>query len=548
MTDQGRRLRWSKIDGDEFYKNLMKEGRTLIDTCLDLAVDGHRLVEAFEAVADMVDGMLRSNATRKTVREPRWFDKECSKAHKELKDSLKMAIRDKDKIRQSRAKYKKAIKARKGALQKQAWADLRDAADRRDMADFWKIINRPCFQDAQAPEICTNILPEQWVTHFQVMYNHSGREVQGEEGGRRMVATTVFSLKEIEVGICGLTKNKAPGPDGIPPDLFLSNIPLWAPILTRVLNAAVRSGLPRSWSTAEIVPIYKKGCREDPQCYRPISLIDVSAKVLGRAVLNRLTEWAEEKKILVDVQYGFREGRSTTDQCLNLYLLTSKYISASDESVYLGFMDLSAAFDHVNREKLWVMMTRLGADQDLVHILRELHHNTSARVRYNAEGCTTESFFCKSGVRQGCILAPFLFSSYINGLDQALRLLKVDSPRIGARPIPVLLYADDAVLLARTPRGLQRLVDGFVHYMEDLDLAPNLNKSYVMEAGRKACRKFTYKIGTHTLGKVKSFNYLGLLIDEHLDFKGLIEGRGKKLVTSVGAIADFGRRVGYWSP
>lgn len=67
-------------------------------------------------------------------------------------------------------------------------------------------------------------------------------------------------------------------------------------------------------------------------------------------------DWVEEHCIITDVQYGFRPGKSTTDQCLNLYLLVAKYTVASNESVYLAFMDLTAAFDQVNRvnrEKLW---------------------------------------------------------------------------------------------------------------------------------------------------------------------------------------------------
>lgn len=211
-------------------------------------------------------------------------------------------------------------------------------------------------------------------------------------------------------------------------------------------------------------------------------------------------------------------------------------------------MDLTAAFDRVNREKLWTIMGGLGVDQGLINILRALHRNTTAKVRYNQESSTTEPFRCSSGVRQGCILAPFLFTLYINRLEQALSNLKVDSPRIGARGIPVLLYADDAVLLAHTPRGLQCLIDGFVAFMDSLDLLANLSKSYIMEAGNKPCKKFVYRIGAHTLGKVQSFSYLGILFDGLLNVKMLIEERCSKLVGCTGSIMCFGRRLGHWSP
>ncbi|KAJ1125165.1 hypothetical protein NDU88_003601, partial [Pleurodeles waltl] len=56
---------------------------------------------------------------------------------------------------------------------------------------------------------------------------------------------------------------------------------LWAPVLLNVLNAAVTVGIPASWRLACIVPVFKKGDRNDPKSYRPISLLDSSVKILG---------------------------------------------------------------------------------------------------------------------------------------------------------------------------------------------------------------------------------------------------------------------------
>lgn len=78
-----------------------------------------------------------------------------------------------------------------------------------------------------------------------------------------------------------ITHNKAPGPDGIPLDLFWADLEFWGPLLTLVLNAACRAEVMPSWSTAVIVLVFKKGDKNYPKCYRPISLIDVVVKVLG---------------------------------------------------------------------------------------------------------------------------------------------------------------------------------------------------------------------------------------------------------------------------
>lgn len=79
--------------------------------------------------------------------------------------------------------YKQAVKRRKIKLQQQTWEDLREASERKDMTAFWKVINDPCFQEENKPQIGTSILPEQWYKHFQGLYNNGDKEVQEGAGG-----------------------------------------------------------------------------------------------------------------------------------------------------------------------------------------------------------------------------------------------------------------------------------------------------------------------------------------------------------------------------
>lgn len=68
------------------------------------------------------------------------------------------------------------------------------------------------------------------------------------------------------------TANKASGPDGVPADLFLANPYLWIPVLANVLSCVAHLGPLKSWTNVTIIPIFKKGDRADPKCYRHISL------------------------------------------------------------------------------------------------------------------------------------------------------------------------------------------------------------------------------------------------------------------------------------
>ena len=91
----------------------------------------------------------------------------------------------------------------------------------------------------------------------------------------------MFDLPEVILLLNESKKRKDPGPDGVPLDLFTDNIDFWAPSLTNVFNTAARSGPLPSWGLSVIVPIFKKGDRSNVECYRPISLIDSTIKVMG---------------------------------------------------------------------------------------------------------------------------------------------------------------------------------------------------------------------------------------------------------------------------
>ena len=75
---------------------------------------------------------------------------------------------------------------------------------------------------------------------------------------------------------------------------------------------------PDPLKVAKVSPVYKKGDREQPGNYRPISVLPVLSKIFEKLVNNRLIEYLEKNDILYKHQYGFREGRSTKLAVTNL--------------------------------------------------------------------------------------------------------------------------------------------------------------------------------------------------------------------------------------
>lgn len=127
-------------------------------------------------------------------------------------------------------------------------------------------------------------------------------------------------------------------------------------------------------------------------------------------------------------------------------------------------------------------------DAPLIHFLRQLYGNSNARVRYGVKGECTAPFNVEKGVRPGCVLAPFVFTLYTNGLEHTMAEKGLDVPQINNHPLHALLYADDAVLMARTQLGLQRACTVYTEYMDNLGLKVNTTKTFIMKCGKGSAK------------------------------------------------------------
>ena len=80
------------------------------------------------------------------------------------------------------------------------------------------------------------------------------------------------------------------------------------------------------------------------------------------------------------------------------------------QPLYLCFIDYSKAFDCVRHRQLWRIMKEMGFSEHVTDLIRSLYHNQEATVR--TESGDSEWFTIGQGVRQGCILSPYLFNIY----------------------------------------------------------------------------------------------------------------------------------------
>ena len=101
---------------------------------------------------------------------------------------------------------------------------------------------------------------------------------------------------EISYAIMNLKNNKAAGHDQILNEYLKSTIHYMMPVYVKLFNIVYSSGsIPDSWKTGIIKPIYKKkGPKDDPDSYRPISILSCMAKLFTAVLNNRLIKYLEE--------------------------------------------------------------------------------------------------------------------------------------------------------------------------------------------------------------------------------------------------------------
>ena len=160
------------------------------------------------------------------------------------------------------------------------------------------------------------------------------------------------------------------------------------------LNVWENLDIPSSWGNSRLKTLWKgKGSKKDATKYRGLSIGSTICKLIVNIILSRLQPWYETQ--LSDEQNGFRLNRGTTDGIYNIKRI-QQISNRKMQSLYLAFIDLSAAFDHIPRKWLFdSIKLRFENTQNklLIDILEKLYENTSL----TSEETTFET---TSGVRQ----------------------------------------------------------------------------------------------------------------------------------------------------
>ena len=136
---------------------------------------------------------------------------------------------------------------------------------------------------------------------------------------------------------------------------------------------------------------------------------------------------------------------------------SQKKQESSRKNIYICFIDYAKAFDCVNQNKLWEILKEIGIPDHLTCLLRNLYAGQEATVR--TDDRTMHWFQIGKGVRQGCILSPFIFNLYAKYLKQNAGLDEAQAGiKIARRNINNLRHADDTTLMAESEEEQKSLL------------------------------------------------------------------------------------------
>ncbi|KAH9590087.1 hypothetical protein MS3_00002911 [Schistosoma haematobium] len=213
---------------------------------------------------------------------------------------------------------------------------------------------------------------------------------------------------------------------------------------------------------------------------------------------------------LRDQQAGFRKNRSCTDQIAALWIIVEQSIEWNS-SLYIKFIEYEEAFDSVDRTTLWKLLRHYGVPLKMVSIIQNPYDGLNCKIVHG--GQLTKSFELKTGVRQGCLLSPFLFLLVIDWIMKTSTSEGKHGIHWTARmKLDDLDFADALTLLSQTQQQMQEKTNNVTAASTAIGLNTHKGKSRILRYNTECTNPIT--IDGEDLEDVKTFTYLGSIIDE----------------------------------
>ena len=305
-----------------------------------------------------------------------------------------------------------------------------------------------------------------------------------------------------------------------------------------------RSIWPDILKTAEVIPIYKSGKKNDMGNYRPISLISNIAKIFEKIIHKRLINFINKSKILSKRQFGFIKNIGTKDALNHLSEIIYRNLDKS-LPIAVTFLDLAKAFDTVNHKILLDKLYAYGIRGKGHQLIESYLSNRKQKVRIGSH--ESDLGIIDTGVPQGTILGPLLFLLYVNDL-----VAKMSENSI-------LSYADDTAVIAKgkTWKDVENQMNKYLKevsiWLRLNKLTLNIQKTVYTTFGNysdsvPSVNNINIKINEEPLERVTETKYLVIKFDTNMRWSKHIEYLINKISYLIFIFSKIAKFMDYNTP
>ncbi|KAI5754162.1 hypothetical protein M8J77_006310 [Diaphorina citri] len=372
--------------------------------------------------------------------------------------------------------------------------------------------------------------------HFSKSYNQN-KSNYSPDFSQTDISSDHFHLSyvtenDVDKEIRSLAKNKPPGPDGIPPSIYIECVSQLKLPLTKIFNTSLKfNTFPSALKDSIVTPVPKKPNENDISGYRPISNLNIAAKIFEGILYNKVS--THIFKQISPKQHGFVNKKSTVSNLVEFTDYVARRLSKAE--VHTVYVDVEKCFDRLHHDAILHKLVLAGFSKPLVTFfasyLRErrifvryknmsTHNNTNSTNTNPDDYSNTpvnssfQPIIPPSGIAQGSKLSSLLFILTYNDIHKHVRHSEI------------LMYADD-VKIFKTIQSendcyqLQEDLDSLTRWLATIGLNFHPKKSFVMAYTVKRKRPASphiYKINNVNLQYVDQYKDLGVTFESDLNF------------------------------
>lgn len=338
--------------------------------------------------------------------------------------------------------------------------------------------------------------------------------------------TTDYILNIIK----NLKENTSPGYDNITVKLLKYLVPDHTSSFVKIINNIIlTSKYPDELKISKIIPIHKKGSRDDPLNYRPIAIIPTFSKIIEATLYTQFLNFLLNTNFFHPDQYGFIPKSGTEIATVNLMQGINNSIDKNNYTSAI-FIDLKKAFDNINRPLFIKKLCSMNVSNGVVLIF--ISFLTSRKQYTVINNVSSELKPSETGVPQGSKLAALLFLIFINDIFKCNFLGTMQ------------LYADDIVIyyscktIDALKNEMQHDLDLLKTYITENLLTINIKKTnYIIFKNRQDIQNnIILKYDSSIISRVTEVKYLGLIINNKLNWTSHIDQIKTKIGCLIGAL------------